>query len=281
MESTLKNLALKFTIAASIFGASLILAPYALAVTAENSNTGADSSNDSSVSINNDVDITSNNDAEIQNNILVSANTGGNSASKNTGDGSVLTGDINGSVDISNDVNGNSLNSIGFDCSGLCTVLTNLSASNSNTGADSNNEATVEVNNDIDVTQNNNLNINNDVDADLNTGDNEADKNTGDGSVKTGDINFEVNISNEGNQNVIGGPVEDEEEPGKPSEDEPFGPAAILPSREEGKVLAVTDGLPITGGSLPIIPALLFILAGLLMKRAEEFLRFRFLPEKS
>ena len=279
MENTMKHLAPKLTLAASAFGISLLLAPSALAADASNSNTGAGSDNDAEVNISNNVTINQSNNANINNNIYVNANTGGNSASKNTGDGSVNTGDINGSISITNDVNGNSLNNVGVDCDGLCVVVTGLSASNENTGADSDNDAKVDVDNDYDFTQDNDLDIDNDVDADLNTGDNEADKNTGDGSVTTGDINFEINIDNQGNNNVIGGPTDEPEEPNQ----EPKGPAIIQPSprpgKDEGKVLAATSGLPVTGGNLPFIPALILVLAGLGIKRAEEILRLRLLPE--
>lgn len=278
MENSFKHLALKLSVGVLALGTGLALAPGALAVTAENSNTGADSNNESTVTITNNVDISSNNTANISNNISVTANTGDNSASKNTGDGSVSTGDISGGIYISNDVNGNTLNSIGFDCGGLCSLYLDIDVSNSNTGADSNNEANVDINNDVDITQNNNLNIDNNVTADLNTGGNDADKNTGDGSVKTGDINFDINIDNSGNENVIGAPIEDEE----PEPSSPKGPAIIVTTKkEEGKVLAASEGLPVTGGNLPIVPALGLVLAGLLMKRFEETLRFKFLPSKS
>lgn len=276
MEGTVKNLAPKIALAASAFGISLLLAPSAFAADAGNTNTGADSKNEAKVEIKNNVNIEQNNSADINNNITVNANTGGNSASKNTGDGSVNTGDINGSITINNDVNGNGLNEVGVNCSGFCTVLTNVNASNENTGADSDNEAKVEVENNIDYTQNNELDIDNNIDADLNTGDNEADKNTGDGSVKTGDINFDISVTNEGNNNNIGSTA-DEDKPSKTNTPVTKEEESILP--EEGKVLAASEGLPVTGGSLPLLPAFGIVLAGLAMKRIEEIFRLRMLPE--
>ena len=275
MEKALKNTTVKIITAVLFFGVAMLLASSTFAAEASNSNTGADSNNDASVNIENNVTIEQNNDANINNIIHVNANTGGNSASKNTGDGSVNTGDINGSINIFNSVNGNGLNSLGFDCDGLCAVDLDISVSNTNTGADSDNEASVNVENDFDITQNNNLKIDNKVKADLDTGNNDADKNTGDGSVNTGDINFDINITNEGNENNIGGPV-DEDDPSEPAKKEQD---AILP--EEGKVLAAAEGLPVTGGTLPIMPIMAIILAGLAMRKVEETLRLRFLPEKS
>ncbi len=275
MEKALKSTTVKLVTAVLFFGVAMLLASSTFATEASNSNTGADSDNEAIVNIENDVTIEQNNDANINNNINVNANTGGNSASKNTGDGSVNTGDINGSITIHNNVNGNSLNSLGFDCDGICVVDLDISVSNTNTGADSDNEASVNVENDFDITQDNDLDIDNKVKADLDTGNNDADKNTGDGSVNTGDINFDISITNEGNENKIGGPVseDDPSEPGKKEQD------AVLP--EEGEVLAAAEGLPVTGGSLPIMPAMAIILAGLAMRKVEETLRLRFLPEKN
>ncbi|MEX0616872.1 MAG: hypothetical protein WD231_03630 [Candidatus Woykebacteria bacterium] len=277
MEGRLKKLTFKISLTTAAFGASLLIAPGALAQTAQNQSTGADSSNTAEVKVENDLNVSSNNTANINNNLKISANTGGNSASKNTGDGTVKTGDITGRVSIVNDVNSNSLNDSNFDCSSLCTVSWDIKASNSHTGADSENSATVNVENDVDITQNNDLDIDNNLDADLNTGDNEADKNTGDGSVKSGDIDFDVSIVNEGNNNSIGGPVEDPKSP------PPAGPKTPTPGKpsEKGRVLAATKGLPVTGGNLPVVPALALILAGLFLRRMEEVLRGRFLTEKS
>ena len=272
-----KKLVARLSLTAAALGTSLLFAPAVFAATAENSNTGADSTNDASVDITNDVDISSNNSANIRNSIYVNANTGGNSASQNTGDGSVSTGDINGSARIRNNVNSNSLNRVDFDCSGVCIVSADISASNSHTGADSSNDANVNVNNDIDITQNNDLDIDNKVDADLDTGNNEADENTGDGSVKTGDINFDVTIDNQGNNNTIGGPADKEPEGQPPTPPAPVTPPAKGP--EKGRVLAATKGLPVTGGNHPFLPALALVLAGLVMKRLEEMLSLRFLKE--
>lgn len=255
------------TIFASLLG-GLALASGALAVEATNSNTGAGSDNDAKVKIENDLTISSNNEAVITNNIDIWANTGNNSADKNTGDGSVSTGDITGSVSIINTGNENGLfdSSLTINCNGAC----DFSASNSNTGANSDNDANVHVSNDIDITLNNEAYVDNYVGADLNTGGNSADKNTGDGSISTGDIDFSVEVVNDLNKNFIGGPVP--EGPTDPGEI----PPAILPSAPKpGKVLAAAEGLPITGGSLPNWPFLL-IAAGFVMRILERVFRTRF-----
>ena len=253
------------TIFASLLG-SMALSTGALAVEATNSNTGADSTNDATVNINNNTNVSSSNTATINNNISIWANTGNNSADKNTGDGSVSTGDITGGVKVINtgNMNGTFDSVLSLNCS--C----DFSASNSNTGAYSDNEANVKVSNDINITVNNEANVDNNVDADLNTGGNSADKNTGDGWVSTGDIDFSVEITNDLNKNFVGAPLPQEPAgPGVP-------PAVLPPSAPKpGKVLAAAEGLPVTGGSLPNWPFLL-IMVGFVTRLAERVLRTRF-----
>jgi hypothetical protein len=256
-------------ITASLF-VGLLLTSGALAVEATNSNTGADSDNDASVTIENNTTISSTNNANINNTISVSANTGNNSADKNTGDGSVTSGDITGSVSVTNtgNVNGNFDSLLDLNCGGSCS----FSASNSNTGADSDNDSSVNVVNNVDVTVNNEANVDNNVDADLNTGGNSADKNTGDGSVTSGDISFSIEILNDLNKNFIGGLLP--EEPAGPGEM----PPAVLPSAaapKPGQVLAAAEGLPITGGNLPSWPFLL-VTIGFAIKIIERVFRIRF-----
>jgi hypothetical protein len=257
------------TVSATLAG-GLLLASGALAVEATNTNTGADSTNDSSVSIENNTTVNSTNNADINNTITVNANTGDNSASQNTGDGSVASGDINGSVSVANlgNENGDFNSLLNLNCNGEC----DFSAGNSNTGAGSTNDSSISLTNNIDVTVSNNANVDNNVGADLNTGGNSADKNTGDGSVVSGDIDFSVEIINDLNRNFIGLPG-----PGE----EPFGPGdvsqpRILPSMPKpGEVLAAMEGLPITGGDLPNWPFLLIAL-GFVLKIFERVFKVRF-----
>ncbi|OGY25855.1 MAG: hypothetical protein A2Z24_00545 [Candidatus Woykebacteria bacterium RBG_16_44_10] len=253
------------TISASLLG-GMALATGALAVEATNSNTGADSNNEAEVAIQNNTTVSSSNTANINNNISISANTGNNSANENTGDGSVSTGDITGSVKVTNTGNMNGV----FDSILNLNCSCDFSASNSHTGAYSNNDANITINNDIDISTNNEARADNDVDADLNTGENSADENTGDGWVSTGDIDFSVEITNDLNKNFIGAPLPEEPSgPGVP-------PATLPPSAPKpGKVLAAAEGLPVTGGNLPNWP-LLLIAIGFLTRLTERVLRTRF-----
>jgi len=78
------------------------------AITVTNGGNGAGSTNSTNLNINDDSSTTQNNTANIQNNLNLSANTGHNSASYNTGGDSVIqTGDANIVANIVNFVNNN------------------------------------------------------------------------------------------------------------------------------------------------------------------------------
>ncbi len=76
---------------------------------AVNSTTGADSTNQASADSTTNTSITQNNQAQVQNNVVINADTGHNSASGNTGDGAVTTGDVNVMSNVVNYVNNNIL----------------------------------------------------------------------------------------------------------------------------------------------------------------------------
>jgi hypothetical protein len=168
-----------------------------MAATTSNDTTGAESDNNATVSVNNDASILQQNTLTVKNNISVSSNTGGNTASKNTGDGTVSSGDASAGASVSNVGNTNAL-SVSGGMGGDPT-----SASNSTTGAESHNDAKVDVNNNIDLTQKNDANVNNNVDIKAETGNNSADKNTGDGSVTSGDADVDVMVKNDLNKNTL------------------------------------------------------------------------------
>ena len=123
------------------------------------------------------------------------------------------------------------------------------------------------MDNDVNITVNNEANVDNKVDADLDTGNNEADENTGSGSINTGDINFDIEIINDLNKNLIGGPL-----PGQPG---PNPPMPNIPPARPGQVLGEQTGLPVTGGSLPLWPVLL-AMAGIALKIFEKTFKVRF-----
>ena len=208
--------------------------PYLGSVDASNNTTGADSSNNASNSLTNNTDIDLTNSAQVLNNISLDATTGNNDASKNTGSGSITTGDVDANLKVTNIANTNTVGNgggtiwlvlvnnlgtwtgqlFGGDASSgvyspFLTFTINpdgsISANNQNTGADSTNNASATVANDTDISVNNAANLTNNVTIDANTGGNSASKNTGSGAIQTGDVNVAANIVNLLNNNFIGG----------------------------------------------------------------------------
>jgi len=78
---------------------------------------------------------------------------------------------------------------------------TNITLENNTTGAESRNNVSKEESVKINIDNKNDLNINNDVTVKSNTGKNEAMGNAGGISIKTGNANAEVSISNKANMN--------------------------------------------------------------------------------
>lgn len=175
--------------------AIVLLAGPVLASEATNDTTGANSTNNASITFSNETSVENNNNAWVDNNAWLNSNTGGNSASMNTGDGTINTGNAGIELVLENQFNMNET-SIEGNLNGSGTV------GNSNTGFNSENNASITEENEINVENDNELSIRNNIRGNANTGDNEADKNTGDGSITTGDASIRVNVKNKGNENI-------------------------------------------------------------------------------
>jgi hypothetical protein len=147
-----------------------------------NNNTGADSENDAIIESNNSSELTINNDLKFKSSQKIKANTGENFADKNTGSGSVISGDIG--VDSALALYGNVTQLV--DGSGEGDL--NADASNFETGANSDNNAIIKFIGKIKIVISNVADVCKKVAMDLNTGNNLSDKNTGNGSVVSGDI---------------------------------------------------------------------------------------------
>ncbi len=190
-----------------------------------NNTTGAGSDNEANTDVNNTTQLLIDNEGNIINNYYLDANTGANSTSKNTGDGSVSTGDANVVFNLINFLNNAFLGGGGELLLGVVNIFGNyggnivldglgssgtpysggyLGSSNSTTGAGSDNDADTSINNDTDITLNNSADILNNLTLDTNTGNNDANKNTGSGSISTGDTSANVDVTNIGNNTVIG-----------------------------------------------------------------------------
>lgn len=192
---------------------------------AENNNTGADSSNTASSSADNKTTVLNNDQTGIKNRIPIDINTGQNEAVLNTGDGAVNSGDVtlksnvisiigavfNGEnwylvlVNVLGDWAGNvfggsSSQSVVGEGSGEILVgqgsAIDLSASNDETGADSENTAEVKQENKTDIESSDKTKIENNMPININTGGNKASYNTGGGSITSGDVNLIANFIN-------------------------------------------------------------------------------------
>jgi hypothetical protein len=163
-----------------------------------NSSTGSGSTNNATVTVVRALNVVITNDADINNDVTLDANTGANSADKNTGDGSVVSGNIDGTVGVKNQANVADVSPLLSMASSAPVV--NISVSNHQTGANSTNTASFgPVSNTRDISVCNYLDVDNTFLADATTGGNQADKNTGNGSVKSGDISFNVAFATVGN----------------------------------------------------------------------------------
>lgn len=176
---------------------------YAVERKASNENTGADSINSATTSTTNSTTVSNENTAKVTNNVSSDANTGGNTASYNTGSGSVKTGDASTSVSVSTTVNTNTTD---VSCGG-CTGPGDTTVQNKNTGANSENTVSAETSNTVAVNNSNDATVKNKLSADSNSGDNKANYNTGNASVTTGDAEANVDVKTDVNHNetTIGG----------------------------------------------------------------------------
>src|SRR3990170_2954838 len=168
-------------------------------VTLEITGNGSDSYNKADVDIDQTTVVDQSNTANISNTVNASADTGKNDANRNTGGSvSIDTGDASTTVGVTNEVNSNVAEV--QCCEGDVDVLI------SENGDNSTNKAYVDVNQDQGsgtfVLQSNTAKIDNDIDADSNTGKNDANRNTGgDVSITTGEAEVLVGVSNEANAN--------------------------------------------------------------------------------
>lgn len=165
--------------------------------TGVNDTTGADSDNDVVLNVDTNTFVDQSNKGHVLNEINLNANTGGNEANKNTGEGHIQTGDVATGVGVANSLNTNVAD---IDGCGGCDM--DLYGSNNKTGADSDNDVKIDFDKVNRLEQNNTANIRNKINQQLNTGDNQANKNTGMGDISTGDVDSVSLVENQANQNM-------------------------------------------------------------------------------
>ncbi len=166
-------------------------------VSGENDTTGFNSTNRNNYDISDSVDLDVDNSATVTNTPSVTANSGGNDVNNNTTVDDVMGGDIDVEGEFTNE-----LNSADMDLSLDSFGDVSADFTNGTTGSNSDNRNVLDVNRDMDITVRNSATIRNDIDADLNSGDNRTNNNTTVGDVETGAIDFSVTVDNKANQNA-------------------------------------------------------------------------------
>lgn len=162
------------------------------------SGNGSDSDNDVTLDQDNTVDVFQDNRARIRNDVDADSDTGDNDANDNTGgDVSISTGNATTTVGITNHANANVANlGNGDDSEGSVDLRI------TGNGSDSDNSIDLDLDNSVTLVQENRADFRNDVDADADSGNNDANDNTnGDVAIETGDATTEVMVDNMANFN--------------------------------------------------------------------------------
>ena len=152
-------------------------------VTVVNENTGAGSTNEASAQTQNETTVEASNYADVTNTVTITQQTGGNTASYNTGNGVISTGDVTSTIAVQTTANQGSV-AIGKESFQQASIL----SKNSGTGAFSTNTAQATSFTTIGLDMIHNANVENTLKAEAITGENTANYNTGDGLITTGDI---------------------------------------------------------------------------------------------
>lgn len=167
----------------------------AFGATIDVNNTGADSRNTVRIREARMNYVYQSNSNSIDNNIVIKQNTGYNSASKNTGNGEVKTGDAIADVIITNSVAGNEAPDP-CDCDA---GLHDDDVTVEKTGQDSKNEVDIRRETRNSYKEMNRNRIRNMAKFMQNTGENSADKNTMNGDVDTGHTHVVIDVLNGAN----------------------------------------------------------------------------------
>ena len=165
----------------------------------QNQNTGSSSTNTATTTGTETNNLTNNNTADINNNSDIGSTTGSNTASDNTGDASINTGNATTTSSTNNVANLNY-----WTGQGDWTNLWNGEALNYLTGANSDNEATTEITELINILNENGVDISNLIGANASSGANIASDNTGNASISTGNASLLSTLFNMANTNIFG-----------------------------------------------------------------------------
>ena len=186
--------------------------------TASNTGNGAESTNSATINSNSTSNTTITNNGNVTNNLNLSADSGSNDASFNTGGNSkITTGDANVAANLVNLVNSTIAGGVAFVVNVFGNLVgdiifpdfvpgggvTGVNAANVGNGAGSTNNAQITSNNTTNQTINNLADIQNNLNIDATTGGNLTSYNTGgDNSIQTGDVKVKADVLNVANVNL-------------------------------------------------------------------------------
>ena len=170
-----------------VFGQGPAMA-YALEIVVTDNGSGSES--EVQLTQETETNVTQTNEANVANDVNVSANTGDNETSDNTGGNvAVATGNVTENIAVDNSVNSSVVES---EC-----CPQDLSAAISGNGADSDNDIDLTVENSTNISVNQIAYITNNIQGTANTGGNSANDNTGGNvSIETGSIHIAGGIQN-------------------------------------------------------------------------------------
>jgi hypothetical protein len=161
------------------------------------SGNGENSSNQINVEQKTEDKVSQDNKAEIKNEVKAESNTGDNSASENTGDTKIQTGDTKTEVVVSNSVNQNAVSD------GCCPSESGSTAKITDNGSGSSDSINHNSNSNTSISQNNGAKITNNIKVYADTGNNNASGNSGDVYIETGEVKTGIGVLNKGNTSYI------------------------------------------------------------------------------
>lgn len=162
-----------------------------LSIDADNKVTGYSSDNSVDIHTKSKAIVDVIRDTLIDNSVLVDALTGDNTAKKNTGDANIVSGDVMGSLTITNVTPASGGGTIHVGTGGAV-----IDAGNKQTGAQSLNTVNIDTERKVIVDVSETTMVDNSVHQNIDTGGNQADKNTGDAKVESGDVDSHTTIIN-------------------------------------------------------------------------------------
>lgn len=247
------------------FGLALMLTQTGIALahdSASNENTGPSSNNEASVDKNNNISIKIRNDASVSYNINLNLNTGGNTVSHNTTAGDLSSGDISAHLSLTTEINQGGLE----DCACLAALLGdpgNNSVSNSHTGPNSSNNASITHSNKVKVDVKNTVKNEDNITIAAHTGGNTVSENTTAGDLRSGNITIGIDLKKLINQMGLGGFVP------PPTPPAPSKKEAPAPQKEAPRAEAAALG----GALFPAGSSMLILLLGLILAANLAFFR--------